>query len=117
MNLQALRDGIEQVNRAYIEQPELDGNYPAMVVQYLISALLVALGGKANDFGLYTDSTIGYTGYIGLGDDVLFFAPTKAIVLKRPDPDNESGELSPFGDPLRPELDEGPGLSPYGVIP
>lgn len=109
IKLSTLADGIQQVNQAFIEQPELDGNYPAMVVQYLISAFLIAQGGKANDFGLYSNADeVGYTGWIGIGDEVLFFAPTKAVVLKRPeagDPSTSSGE-PPDGE-----------LSPYGIIP
>lgn len=97
ITISTLADGIRQVNQAFIERPDLDGNYPAMVVQYLISALLIDLGGRANDFGFYTDPAVGYTGYIAMGDEVLFFAPTKAVVLKRPAPDEESGELSPYG--------------------
>jgi hypothetical protein len=97
MNIQILQNGIEQVNQAFIEQPEFDGNYPAMVVQYLISAFLINLGGKAEDFGFYTDPAVGYTGYIAMGDKVLFFAPTKAIILQRSEPGGAGEELSPYG--------------------
>jgi len=101
ITIDKLQDGIKQVNQAYIEQPALDGNYPAMVVQYLISAFLIAQGGKADDFGLYRNADeVGYIGWISIADEVLFFAPTKAIVLKRyaDESDSESGELSPYGE-------------------
>ena len=58
ITIELLAGGIEQVNRAFIERPELDGNYPAMVVQYLVSALLIALGHEANDFGFYSDESV-----------------------------------------------------------
>lgn len=98
VKLSTLADGIRQVNQAFIEKPELDGNYPAMVVQYLISALLIALGHNAADFGFYAHpDEVGYTGWLAMGDEVLFFAPTKAVVLKRSEPGADSGELSPVG--------------------
>lgn len=97
ITIETLQAGIEQVNQAYIERPELDGDYPAMVVQYLISSLLIALGGKAGDFGFYTDPQVGYTGYLKIGNEVLFFAPTKAVVLDKPEPAEDNGELSPYG--------------------
>ena len=92
ITLEILVDGIKQVNQTYIEQPEFDGNYPAMVVQYLISSFLIAQGGKAEDFGFYLDSdSVGYTGWLAIGEQVLFFAPAKVIILDR---DN----LSPYGE-------------------
>ncbi len=96
ITIELLARGIEQVNQVFIEQPELDGNYPAMAVQYLMSALLVSIGGKANDFGFYSNpDKVGYTGWIGIGDKVLFFAPTKAVILEQLGEIN--GELSPYG--------------------
>lgn len=98
ITIETLANGIEQVNQAFVEHPEFGKDeYPAMVVQYLMSALMLALGHKANDFGLYTDPAVGYTGYIAINDEVLFFAPTAAVVLKRAEPGEADGELSPYG--------------------
>lgn len=100
ITIQTLRDGIEQVNRAFVEHPEFGkDDYPAMVVQYLISTFLIAQGGRASDFGFYSNADeVGYTGWLAIDDEVLFFAPTKAVVLKRPEPGEDSGELSPYGE-------------------
>lgn len=96
LTIKTLAEGIEEVNLAFIEHPEFGPDeYPPMVVQYLMGALLIALGYAANDFGFYTDPAIGYTGYIRLDNQVLFFAPTKAVVMDRAP---EGGELSPFGE-------------------
>lgn len=100
VTIEHLADGIRQVNQAFIENPQLSkDNYPPMIVQYLMSALLVALGQTASDFGLYQDAdTVGYTGWLTIGDKTLFFAPTKVIILDEPAGQSENGELSPFGD-------------------
>lgn len=87
LSIEKLQSGILELNQTFIENPNFDKDeYPPMVVQYLMSALLIALGYKANDFGFYTDPNIGYTGYIRLDDKVLFFAPTKAVVLEQGQP-------------------------------
>ena len=97
LTLQLLADGIRQVSQNYIEEPGLDGNYPAMVVQYLISSFLISMGGRAEDFGFYLDpDSVGYTGWITIKGETLFFGPTKAIVLKST-PGDAQGELSPYG--------------------
>ena len=101
ITLKLLTDGIKQVNQVYIENPEFDGNYPAMIVQYLISLFLIELGGKAEDFGLYIEPTsTGYTGWITISDETLFFAPTKIIILRGNEHSRleNDGELSPFGE-------------------
>lgn len=98
IKLSILANGIRQVNQAFIEKPELDGNYPAMVVQYLISTFLISQGGQAGDFGFYANpGEVGYTGWLAIGDEVLFFGPAKAVVLERSEPEEDSGELSPYG--------------------
>lgn len=91
--IQVLADGITQVNQAFTESPELElDQYRALVCEYLIDKLideLLKAQGILNEypdlnhFGFYTDKKIGYTGYIQLGDKVLFFAPTKAIVMDK----------------------------------
>lgn len=91
--IDVLVDGITQVNQAFIESPELDlDQYRALISEYLIDKLideLLKARGILNEypdlnhFGFYTDSNVGYTGYIQLGDKVLFFAPTKAIVMDK----------------------------------
>lgn len=82
-----LTDGITWVNQYFIEHPDLSlDQYRAMTSSYLIEALLIELGYSTEDkeakaFSFYSDPNIGYTGYVQLNDDALFFAPTKAIVL------------------------------------
>lgn len=82
-----LTDGITQVNQYFIEHPDLTlDQYRAMTSSYLVEALLIELGYNTSDknkkaFSFYSDPNIGYTGYIQLDNDALFFAPAKAIVL------------------------------------
>lgn len=93
ITIETLAGGIKQVNQAFIERPELDlDQYRVLISEYLIEALmdalLIASGIRdeypgLNHFGFYNDPNIGYTGYIQVGDEVLFFAPTKAIVLEK----------------------------------
>ncbi len=104
ITIDTLKNGIEQVNLAFIESPELDlDQYRALVSEYLIEELIDALLAAIdipdkypglNHFGFYSDPNIGYTGYIQLLDEVLFFAPTKAIIL----PKSTSEGLSPYGE-------------------
>lgn len=98
ITLRFLADGIERVNLAFVENSQLSrDDYPPMVVQYLMSALLIALGQPANAFGLYRNpDEVGYTGWLSIGDETLFFAPTEAVILKGAAGDE--GGLSPFGD-------------------
>jgi len=91
--IQVLADGIAQVNQAFIESPELDlDQYRAMVSEYLIDKLideLLLVKGLKNEypdlnhFGFYSDPNIGYTGYVQMGNEALFFAPTKAIIMDK----------------------------------
>lgn len=101
--IDTLADGVRQVNQAFIESPELDINqYRALISEYLIDKLideLLKAKGLNNEypnlghFGFYSDPNIGYTGYVQLGDKVLFFAPTKAIIM-----DKAHDNISPVGN-------------------
>lgn len=93
ITIATLAKGIKQVNQAFIESPELDlDQYRALISEYLIEelmdALLLASGIRdeypgLQHFGFYSDPKVGYLGYVQVGDEALFFAPTKAVVLKR----------------------------------
>jgi hypothetical protein len=99
VGLKLLAEGIEQVNRDYIQDPTLSiENYRALISEMIIDHLLAALGEDVEDlksFGFYSDPAIGYTGYLKLGEQVLFFGPTKTVISERA-PGN--GELSPYGE-------------------
>lgn len=82
INVEFLADGIKQVNQAYIERPDFNqDDYRGMVVQYIISALLIALGETANDFGFYDKGE--YTGWLGIGNEIILFAPTRVTIIKK----------------------------------
>lgn len=96
--LNRLKDGLSQVNVEYISHPEFTlDDYRGMAVQYLLSALLIALN-ESGDCGLYSHpETHGWTGWVTAGNCTLFFAPTKTVVLCGDERSRIEGDLSPVG--------------------
>ncbi|MGI9307223.1 MAG: hypothetical protein ACR2P5_07980 [Gammaproteobacteria bacterium] len=80
--LEILRDGLRKVSQAYLAHPEFTpADYRGMAVQYLLSALLIALG-EDGDCGHYEHpESHGWVGWVTVGDCTLFFAPTEAVIL------------------------------------